>query len=151
MLIRSSCPGSFLLPLSLSLDQSSHTLYVSDRENGRDQSITSFSRTFVDETMLPGFGGKFFPWIKTSVNVRVFVSLPKKVSFSWWFLLVSLRRWSSFSRGWSTTRCRWTKSEKSLFLSQKNNSDSKVSLKRQKSPKTATDTQDVRKFYWFFV
>ena len=52
-----------------------------------------------------------------------------------------------FSRGWSTTRCRWTKSEKSLFLSQKNNSDGKVSLKRQKSPRTATDTQDVRKFY----
>ena len=82
MLIRSSCPGSFLLPLSLSLDQSSHTLYVSDRENGRDQSISSFSRTFVDEKMLPEFGGKFLPWIKTSVNVRVFVSLPKKVSFS---------------------------------------------------------------------
>ena len=151
MLIRSSCPGSFLLPLSLSLDQSSHTLYVSDRENGRDQSISSFSRTFVDETMLPEFGGKFLPWIKTSVNVRVFVSLPQKVSFSWWFLLVSLRRWSFFPEGGVLHVVDGRSQKKSLFLSQKNNSDSKVSLKRQKSPRTATDTQDVRKFYWFFV
>ena len=30
-----------------------------------------------------------------------------------------------------------------------NNSDSKASLKQQKSQETTTDTQDVSKFYWF--
>ena len=32
-----------------------------------------------------------------------------------------------------------------------NNSDGKASLKRQKSLKTKTDTQDVVKFYWFYL
>ena len=31
------------------------------------------------------------------------------------------------------------------------NSDSKASLKRQKSPETTTDTQGMSKFYWFYV
>ena len=32
-----------------------------------------------------------------------------------------------------------------------NNSDGKASLKRQKSPETTWDTQDVCNFYWFYV
>ena len=32
-----------------------------------------------------------------------------------------------------------------------NNSDGKISLKRQKSPETTTETQDMGKFYWFYV
>ena len=33
----------------------------------------------------------------------------------------------------------------------RNNSDhGKARLKRQKSPETTTDTQDVSKFYWFY-
>ena len=32
-----------------------------------------------------------------------------------------------------------------------NNSDSKASLKQQKSQETTTDTQDVSKFYWLYV
>ena len=31
------------------------------------------------------------------------------------------------------------------------NSDGKASLKRQKSQETTTNTQDVSKFYWFYV
>ena len=33
----------------------------------------------------------------------------------------------------------------------RNNSDGKASLKRQKSLETTTDTQDASKFYWFYV
>ena len=32
-----------------------------------------------------------------------------------------------------------------------NNSDSKISLKRQKSPETTTETHDIGKFYWFYM
>ena len=32
-----------------------------------------------------------------------------------------------------------------------NNSDGKITLKRQKSPETTTETQDMGKFYWFYV
>ena len=35
-----------------------------------------------------------------------------------------------------------------LFMT---NNDGKTSLKRQKSSGTTTDTQDVGKFYWFYV
>lgn len=42
------------------MDQSSHTLYVADRENGRVQSFNSISGAFVDEIKLPEFGGKVF-------------------------------------------------------------------------------------------
>ena len=31
-----------------------------------------------------------------------------------------------------------------------NNSDGKISLKRQKSPETTTDTQGMSKLYWFY-
>ena len=31
------------------------------------------------------------------------------------------------------------------------NSDSKASLKRQKSSETTTDTQGMSKFYWFYL
>lgn len=53
-------PGSLFIPHSLSMDQSSHTLYVADRENGRVQSFNSISGAFVDEIKLPEFGGKVF-------------------------------------------------------------------------------------------
>lgn len=53
-------PGSFFVPHSLSLDQSNHTLYVADRENGRVQSFSSISGAFVDEIKLPKFGGRVF-------------------------------------------------------------------------------------------
>ena len=33
----------------------------------------------------------------------------------------------------------------------RNNSDGKTSLKRQKSLETTTETQDASKFYWFYV
>ena len=35
------------------------------------------------------------------------------------------------------------------YLNFRNNTDGKASLKRQKSPETTTDTQDLSKFYWF--
>ena len=38
-----------------------------------------------------------------------------------------------------------------LTLATLDNSDSKASLKRQKSPETTTDTQGMSKFYWFYV
>ena len=36
-------------------------------------------------------------------------------------------------------------------LYNRNNSDGKASLKRQRTPGTTTDTKDVIKFYWFYV
>ena len=36
-------------------------------------------------------------------------------------------------------------------LYNRNNSDGKASLKRQRTPETTTDTKDVSKFYWFNV
>ena len=35
------------------------------------------------------------------------------------------------------------------YLNVRNNTDGKASLKRQKSPETTKDTQDLSKFYWF--
>ncbi|KAL9986947.1 hypothetical protein ACROYT_G001165 [Oculina patagonica] len=50
-------PGTFFIPHSLALDQTNHTLYVADRENGRVQSFNSITGAFVDEIKLPEFGG----------------------------------------------------------------------------------------------
>ena len=38
-----------------------------------------------------------------------------------------------------------------IMLYNRNNSDGKARLKRQRMPETTTDTQDVSKFYWFYV
>ena len=44
------------------------------------------------------------------------------------------------------------KAEENQTLSyDRNSSDGEASLKRQKSPETTTDTQDVSKYYWFYV
>ena len=37
------------------------------------------------------------------------------------------------------------------ILHARNYSDGKASLKRQKSPETTTDTQDLSKFYWWLI
>ena len=39
----------------------------------------------------------------------------------------------------------------SLSFPDTHNNDGKASLKRKKSPETMTDTQDVSKYYWFYV
>ena len=104
--------GSLLIPHSLSLDQSSHTLYVADRENGRVQSISSISGTFVDEIILPEFGGKVFA-VDYSVSKRTCFCF--FVQESQFLLMVSFVKFTKIIfcfRGWSPTRCQWTKSDK---------------------------------------
>lgn len=71
-------PGTFLVPHSLALDKSNHTLYVADRENGRVQSFNSITGSFVDEIKLPEFGGVVYAVAYSQTKRRLFITILRK-------------------------------------------------------------------------